>query len=197
MPTCRAGEFVKKFLVLSISAALIAAAASGTPIIVTDPIPVNGSGELEVSPGLSFISEIFSGTNGIDSVFMSAQGLAEADGVGYGTSYNEDDFSGTARVDGPGGGFGGPYFSFSLLGDPGSITINDSTDNPLITAADLIETVVVDCIIYNDPAPFSGYTEYFSITSIPEPATVWLVLMALILIISKRLPKTQKVLIPR
>lgn len=158
--------------------------ASAVPILTVGPISVSGGGTYYESLGDSSVIESFSGTNGIDSVFMSGGGEGGPDGgIGFGDATPADVFGGSASID----AVGSSYFSFSLAS--GMLTIDNSVGTA-IASADIVGYANITNIVYDNPeVPELGYTETFAIVPTAEPGTAWLLLAglaALIVMRSKR-----------
>ncbi|MGA2715302.1 MAG: hypothetical protein ABSG41_19550 [Bryobacteraceae bacterium] len=168
------------------------AVACASPITVTNPIPLTGSGSwTSAFPGIEVTSASASGSNGVDFASFSytsdcagagspSVGVTVNGGCGMATGFGAD--IDTVQSD---------FFSVDLFADTGTglLDIYDSSDD-LLASADLIGWINITSIVESGPPgnPAQDVDGTFAITPAPEPKTYLTLGFGLIWIVKFRRP---------
>lgn len=194
---------MKSAIVLSIFAMLT---ASAEPLTV-DPIPIIGIGSYGcLSPDVCFLGGSFSGSDGIDSVSLSARGDAE-DGFGYSGPYGtegtvkEFQSAGNTPPGLAGAALVGTVFIDRIGGDHAEFRVSVGSGNNFLTIYDSLFSVILATAIlgseivttsYSRPDPSQSFDESGAFAIVPEPNPFLILLVgAFVLGMSQRVCTTK------
>jgi len=170
-----------------VAALALTAVASASPITVTNPIPLTGSGSwTSAFPGIEMTSASASGSNGVDfASFGYTSDCAGAGSPSVAVTVN----GGCAVTIGFGADIDGvqsDFFSVELFADTGIglLDIYDSSHD-LLASADLIGWIDVTSIVESGPSEdlAQDVDGTFAIVSAPEPKTYLTLGFGLIVIV--------------